>query len=139
VSNPGFWNTKPFGAFAPDMVTHSFCTAYGTALYTLQCQSLPEKSSGAQGTEQYVVNAQRPSLLNNFAVLLESTSSNTIIHFLLLSINLLSILIFYYYNVIGIYNKVYLIALTLCVLYFDQLLLPCCSTTDTTCCILSIS
>lgn len=114
-----------------------FVQLMGTALCTLQCLNLLEKSSGAQGTEQYVVNAQWPSLLSDSAVLMECTSSNTIIHFLLLSINLLSMLIFYYYNVIGIYNKVYLIALTLCVLYFDQLLLLCCSTTDTTCCILS--
>ena len=59
-------------------------------LRSSQCQSLPDKSSGVQGTEQCVVNARWQSLLSNQAVLLESTASNKIIQFLLLHINLLS-------------------------------------------------
>lgn len=45
---------------------HLYCVQLtGPRLYALQCQCLLQKSSGARGTEQYVVNAQWQSLLSN--------------------------------------------------------------------------
>lgn len=58
MSTPRSRKTRFLGAFTSGMGTRSFCTVYVTTLETLQCQRLPDKSSGVQGTEQCLVNAR---------------------------------------------------------------------------------
>lgn len=51
VNNHGFRNTKPFGAFASDMVTLSFCTAYGDCtVYSAMSKSPGEVLWGTRDT-----------------------------------------------------------------------------------------